>query len=136
MKSGEPVQCFATAYLKRGGEGGGRGERGKTYVAGILARAGMRLKIPRKWMYRYRVAGRDVDDRGRWMRAAPVSLGFSMHVECTGDETLFTSYTSIGNSRGLEPPRCALAATFREKRLSPEGETYTTRCRMWRTFSM
>lgn len=72
----------------------------------------------RKCMYRCQTAGFDVDDRSRRMRATLVSPGFSMHAECTGGETLFTSYAlatpRIGN------PRCALAVAFREKARSTQ----------------
>lgn len=87
----------------------------------------------RKCMYRCQTAGSDVDDPSRRMRATLVSPGFSMHVECTGGETLFTSYalatTRIGNLR------CALAVALREKCLPLERDVYTIRCQQWKTFS-
>lgn len=102
MKSEKPT-VFSCMYLQEQKEKEKEGNRWKTYVARIPVRVGMRLKISRKWMYRCRAAGRDVDDRGRRMRAVLVSLGFSMHAECTGGETLFTSYANVGNSADWNP---------------------------------
>lgn len=67
----------------------------------------------------------DVDDRGRRMCDALVSLGFSMHAECIGGETLFTSYANVGNPANWNLPTLPIyaprprARLGREKRLSP-----------------
>lgn len=67
---------------------------------------------------------------------ALVSHGFSMHAECIGGETLFTSYANVGNPADWKPSMRSGAVTLRERRFRrPEREVYATRaCRMWRTF--